>query len=119
MHGHEQFAADWAQLEEHVRTESLFAGGLNRALLRIIEASALTPLRQFHPFTAMNLLCFARSRFPFEDIQPALIEFQPDGLYLVRSGGPYPTSRTPPAELATIDPVAAVNATVRLLKLGE
>lgn len=119
MQGPDQFVVDWARLEQQARAESIFSGGYNKPLLGIIEATALTPLRQFHPFTSLNRLCFARSRFPFEDIQPALIEFYPDGRYVVRSGGPYPTSRTPPVELETTDPRGAVSATVRLLGLGE
>jgi hypothetical protein len=63
----------------------------------------------------MNLLCFARSSWPSQDIQPVVIEFVPEGNYNVRSEGPYATDRKGLIVLETTDPAAAVAAAIRVL----
>ncbi len=49
------------------------------------------------------------------DIRPALIEFWPEGKYIVRSEGPYPGDRNGPIVLETTDPAAAVAAVIDVL----
>ena len=111
-----QFRDDWEKLAAQARVEGLFGSGYDRPLLELIDASRKTGLRELFPFTSMNRLCFARSSaWPFQDIQPGLVEFFPQGRYVVRSGGPYPADREPPVVLDTTDTAAAVAALVRLL----
>jgi hypothetical protein len=92
-------------------------GGYDRALSNLLEATRDTALRGFNPFTSMNRLCFARSSWPFQDIQPALIEFRPEGTFVVRSEGPYPGHHDGPIALETSDPGAAVAAAIRVLAI--
>jgi len=110
-----EFQEDWEQLTSQARDGRLFGGGYDQSLLRLIDASRDTGLRRFHPFTSMNRLCFARSSWPFQDIQPALVEFLRDGKYIVRSEGPYPPDRDGPIALETADAAAAVSSLIRLL----
>ena len=111
----EDFRESWEQLSAQVREGNLIGGGYDRPLSELVDASYETGLRRFHPFTAMNLLCFARSAWPFKDIQPAVIEFDPQGKYIVRSGGPYPGDREGPIVLETTDAAAAVAAAIRVM----
>jgi hypothetical protein len=110
-----EFQESWEKLSEQAGTEELFGGGYDRPLSELLDASTGTALRRFHPFTATNQLCFARSSWPFQDIQPAVIEFWPHGKYVVRSEGPYPGDRDGPIVLETTDPVAAVAAAIHVL----
>jgi len=111
----EEFRESWEQLSRQARHETIFGGGYDLPLSELIDATNQTVLRRFHPFTAMNQLCFARSSWPFQDIQPTVIEFWPEGKYIVRSDGPYPGDRDGPIALETTDPVAAVAAAIRVL----
>jgi hypothetical protein len=111
----EEFRGSWEQLFAQVRDGKLIGGGYDRPLSELLDASYETGLRRFHPFTAMNLLCFARSSWPFQDIQPVVIEFDQHEKYRVRSEGPYPGDREGPIVLETTDPAAAVAAAIRVL----
>jgi len=114
--GPEEFSADWDQLTAQARDEELLGGGYDKPLQQLLDACRGTELRAFHPFTSMARLCFARSRWPFKDIQPAHMEFDPSGRYLVRDGGPYPGDPNPPVTLETNDPAAAVAEVIRLVR---
>jgi hypothetical protein len=111
----EKFRESWEQLSRQARDGTIFGGGYDRPLSELLDATDRTGLRRFHPFTAMNQLCFARSSWPFQEIQPAVIEFWPQGKYIVRSEGPYPGDRGGSIVLETTDPVAAVAAATHLL----
>jgi hypothetical protein len=111
-----EFRENWEKLAAQARGEKLFGGGYDRPLSVLIEASRETGLRRLFPFTSMARLCFARSStWPFQDIQPALVEFNRDGKYVVRSGGPYPADRDPPVALETADAAIAVATVINLL----
>jgi len=114
--GPEEFSADWDQLTAQARDEELLGGGYDKPLQQLLDACRGTELRAFHPFTSMARLCFARSRWPFKDVQPAYMEFDPSGRYLVRDGGPYPGDPNPPVTLETNDPAAAVAEVIRLVR---
>jgi hypothetical protein len=111
----DEFRKSWEQLSAQAHEKGLVGGGYDRPLAELLDATRETGLRRFHPFIAMNLLCFARSSWPFQDIQPAVIEFFPEGNYNVRSEGPYATDRKGLIVLETIDPAAAVAAVMRVL----
>ena len=109
------FAGDWEKLEQQTRDGSLFGGGSDEPCFKVVSLCRQSGLRRFHPFTSMNRLCFARSRFPFEDLQPAFIEFDRGDRYVVRNGQPYAHKADAPIELETDDPSSAAAATCRLL----
>jgi hypothetical protein len=110
------FQEAWEQLTALARDDSLLGGGYDQPLLALLDATRETTLRRFFPFTSLNRPCFVRSPWPFEDIQPAFVEFYKNGTYIVLSGGPY-TGPGPPVELKTTEPGAAVAAVGRLLGL--
>ena len=112
----QDFSADWDQLTAQARDEKLLGGGYDKPLQQLLDACRGTELGRFFPFTSMARLCFARSRWPFQDIQPVLMEFDRNGTYTVRDGGPYPADRNPPTTLKTHDPAAAVAEVIRLLR---
>jgi hypothetical protein len=115
-----EFRENWEQLAAQARDEKLFGGGYDRSLLELIEASRETDLGRLFPFTSMNRLCFARSsKWPFQDIQPALVDFHRYGRYIVRSGGPYPADRDPPIALTTADAATAVATVITLLGIDS
>src|SRR5258705_7034646 len=111
----DEFRESWETLSTQAASKELFGGGYDHPLSELLNAADLTGLRRFHPFTAMNQLCFARSSWPFQDIQPAVIEFWPEGKYVVRSEGPSPGDRDGPIVLETTDPAAAGAGAIRVL----
>lgn len=115
--GGADFAADWTKLEEQTRAGAVFGGGYDEPCHRLVQHCRGTALARFHPFTSMNRLCFAESRFPFEGIQPGFIEFYPDGRYVVFAGPPYPGDAARPS-IDTRDASAAVAAALELLAGG-
>lgn len=110
-----EFEAVWNQLELETRDREIFGGGYDQPFRKLLEASRATSLRQFFPFTSMCRLCFARSEYPFRDLQPAFVEFFPGDRYIVRSGTPYSVDRDPPVELETGEPMVAIANIIRLL----
>lgn len=107
--------AHWDQLTTQARDGKLLGGGYDRPLHQLLEACRGTDLSRFYPFTSMARLCFAGSSWPFQDIQPAHIEFERDGTYIVRNGGPYPADHNPPIALQTSEAGAAAAEVLRLL----
>lgn len=103
------FDADWQRLLEDTRT-AVASGRSNwfeAGLLPILEAAAVEEkLRKYYPFTSMSRLCMAETRYPFQGLQPAYIEWLPKGPLRVYGGSPYPGDG--PVVLETDDPSEAV-----------
>jgi len=91
-------------------------GGYDEPMRRLVAVARKTRLHKLHPFTSMNRLCFARTPWPFEDVQPGYVAFYPDGKYEVWRGGPYKDQST--CVLRTHDSAAAI-ATLLQQILGE
>ena len=111
----EPFKAYWDDLTGQAEKEKVLGGGYDRPLYELLAACRSTILRRFYPFTSVARLCFARSAWPFEDVQPVQIEFHPRRRYIVCRGGPYPADANPPIALKTDDPALAAAEAVRLL----
>lgn len=98
--GNDSFETQWSELAA-VRDQGL--GPYDEALTTLAAAGRRSPLTALWPFTSMNRLCLARSRFPFEEIQQGFIAFDPDGTFYVYEGGPYDDSHACVSETKDCD----------------
>ena len=109
----------WATLREKTRW-----GGpdtRSRALQKLASAAHHTALRQFFPYTSHHTLNFARSPYPFEDVQRAFVAISRHGTYLVMRGSSFhfAVHGRWPGRLRTKDPDEAVTALLHELGLVE
>lgn len=79
----------WNLLVQDARQVEPSAGWFDRGMAPLVLSAHGTGLRQFFPFTSHARLCFAQTGYPFQRLQPAYIQWFPDGNYCVHDVSPY------------------------------
>jgi len=114
------FQAAWQDYLRAAVSEKVLGGDWDKSLADLLRAIEPTDLGRFAPFISMCQLCLATSKYPWEEVKPALVEFYPPEQYHFRyrvmSGSRYPApGETTAITLETNDPVAATQELVRLV----